>query len=202
MIKKPIVIFLNGGSSSGKTTLSHALQEKLEPPFLHIGIDKIISMMPHKHNDWVNSYESAPTHHKEGFWFESKKNNNAETEHELKMGPLGKNISLLLVDIVETMLQSGHNLIIDEVVTDHKFFNTWKERLKEYPTLFIGLTCNRNILEQRERERGNRMIGSALQQSKVIHLNKEYDLMIETSDKTTHELAHSIITHLIDHSFF
>jgi len=36
------IIYLNGPSSSGKTTLAKALQDVFEEPFLHVGIDKII----------------------------------------------------------------------------------------------------------------------------------------------------------------
>ena len=35
------IIYLNGPSSSGKTTLAKALQHAFEKPFLHVGIDKI-----------------------------------------------------------------------------------------------------------------------------------------------------------------
>jgi chloramphenicol 3-O phosphotransferase len=39
------IIYLNGPSSSGKTTLAKALQDAFEEPFLHVGIDKIIDRM-------------------------------------------------------------------------------------------------------------------------------------------------------------
>ncbi len=42
MNASPIILVLNGPSSSGKSTLSNLLQEKLKDPFLHIGIDKMI----------------------------------------------------------------------------------------------------------------------------------------------------------------
>lgn len=46
------IIYINGPSSSGKTTLAQALQQELEVPFLHISIDRIIGMMPNKLNNW------------------------------------------------------------------------------------------------------------------------------------------------------
>jgi chloramphenicol 3-O-phosphotransferase len=46
------IIYSNGPSSVGKTTLAKALQQKLGQPFLHIGIDKVIEMMPDKLNNW------------------------------------------------------------------------------------------------------------------------------------------------------
>jgi chloramphenicol 3-O phosphotransferase len=36
------IIYLNGPSSSGKTTLIKVLQHVFKEPFLHVGIDKII----------------------------------------------------------------------------------------------------------------------------------------------------------------
>jgi chloramphenicol 3-O-phosphotransferase len=36
------VMVLSGASSSGKTSIVHALQEVLEPPYLEAGIDKFI----------------------------------------------------------------------------------------------------------------------------------------------------------------
>ena len=42
------IIYLNGPSSSGKTTLAKALQHAFEEPFLPIGVDKIIGWMPEK----------------------------------------------------------------------------------------------------------------------------------------------------------
>jgi chloramphenicol 3-O phosphotransferase len=46
------VIYLNGASSSGKTSLSKKLQDILPDNYLHIGIDTLISMMPQKTNNF------------------------------------------------------------------------------------------------------------------------------------------------------
>ncbi len=40
------VIFLNGASSSGKTTIAHMLQDRLEVPYLHMTIDAFSEMLP------------------------------------------------------------------------------------------------------------------------------------------------------------
>ena len=41
-----IIIILNGTSSSGKTSVLHALQDLLEEPYLEAGIDKFFSCFP------------------------------------------------------------------------------------------------------------------------------------------------------------
>ena len=40
------IIFINGTSSSGKTSIVRALQDLLDKPYLEAGIDKFIFMMP------------------------------------------------------------------------------------------------------------------------------------------------------------
>lgn len=50
------IIYINGPSSAGKTTLAHAVQEEMEQPFLHIGIDRVIGMMPEKLNNWEGGH--------------------------------------------------------------------------------------------------------------------------------------------------
>lgn len=45
------IIFINGTSSSGKTTLIKALQKQLRDPFLDMGIDRFIWMLPSRYLD-------------------------------------------------------------------------------------------------------------------------------------------------------
>ncbi len=50
------VIFLNGTSSSGKTSISLELQQILDEPYLHISVDKFLYMLP---VDYLNGGKSA-----------------------------------------------------------------------------------------------------------------------------------------------
>jgi len=43
------IIFLNGTSSSGKSTLIKGLQAALDEPFLELGLDKFIWMLPKRY---------------------------------------------------------------------------------------------------------------------------------------------------------
>lgn len=53
------IIYLNGPSSVGKTTLAKAIQEAFEEPFLHMSFDKVIGLMPQKMNNWTGGYASS-----------------------------------------------------------------------------------------------------------------------------------------------
>jgi len=43
------IIFINGTSSSGKTSIVRALQGLLEEPYLDMGLDKFIFMLPKRY---------------------------------------------------------------------------------------------------------------------------------------------------------
>ena len=45
------IIILNGTSSSGKTSIVNALQAILDEPYLEVGIDKFIFMLPGRYLD-------------------------------------------------------------------------------------------------------------------------------------------------------
>jgi len=80
------IIYLNGPSSSGKTTLAKALQHAFTEPFVHVGIDKIIGWMPEKVNDWTGG--EAPIRYS---W---KKSEDASGNpiQELQAGPYAQKI--------------------------------------------------------------------------------------------------------------
>ena len=61
------VIFLNGISSSGKTSIAKAIQYLAQIPFLHIGVDTLIEMMPAR-------YLSFASKAREGCYFEEHHN--------------------------------------------------------------------------------------------------------------------------------
>lgn len=104
------IIYLNGPSSSGKTTLAKALQKELREPFLHIGIDRVIGMMPSKLNNWDGGEESL-----QGFSWKQSVDETGHPIHELHMGPFAEKMSQTLKEIVLTLAKMGHHIIIDDV---------------------------------------------------------------------------------------
>ena len=60
-MKQGKIIFLNGASSSGKSTIARLLQERLEEPFLHMQLDAFIDMLPRVNDDLV--LKMAPGFH-------------------------------------------------------------------------------------------------------------------------------------------
>lgn len=168
------IIYLNGPSSSGKTTLAKALQQSFETLFLLVGIDKIISWMPEKVNDWTGGEASL------GFSWKKGKDFSGKIIHELQTGPYAKQIAKTFQEIVLLLAQKGHPIIIDDVSFGKQQIDEWKKLLKDFHVLWIGVNAPLDVLEQREKERGTRMVGSARAQYHKVHAGASYDLEIDT----------------------
>lgn len=179
------IIFLNGPSSAGKSTLSAFLQEKISVPYLHIGIDKVIGMMPPKLNDWTGGKKD------QGFWWEQGIDEEGHKIAHVQAGPYAKRISDLLREIVLTMVKNGHNVIVDEVSFDS--YKKWQEILVPFKVLYVGVKADTKTLKYREKERGDRMIGGARAQNAIVHKDKTYDLEIWTDQISLEEAAQKII---------
>ena len=169
------IIYINGPSSSGKTTLAKALQQEFDQPFLHIGIDRVIGMMPEKLNNWEGG--PAPL----GFSWKESFDEAGHPMHEIQTGPFARKMLQTLMEIVLTMARSGHYVIIDDVSFGKSQVDLWKKVLKDYRVLWVGITAPLTFLEARERERSNRIDGSARAQYSQVHKDIVYDLKFDSS---------------------
>src|ERR1700730_5238614 len=127
------IIYLNGPSSSGKTFLAKALQQELDQPFLHIGIDRIIGMMPAKLNDWDGG--CAP----QGFSWKSSVDETGHPLQEIQMGPFARKMDLAFREIVLSLARMNHFIIIDDVAIGKTDVDKWKDTLKNFKVIWIGI---------------------------------------------------------------
>lgn len=185
------IIYLNGPSSSGKTTLAKALQKEFDLPFLHIGIDRVIGMMPEKLNNW----EGKPA--LLGFSWKESIDETGHRVHEIQTGPFARKMVQTLIEIVLTMAKMGHYIIIDDVSFGKCQVDIWKEALKDYKVIWIGLKAPLDILEAREKERGNRMQGSARAQYFQVHKDVIYDQEFDTSKNPLETIVRTIKEHYV-----
>ena len=175
------IIYLNGPSSSGKTTLAKALQHAFDDLFLHVGIDKIIGWMPEKVNDWTGVEACL------GYSWKKDTDASGNPIQELQIGPYAEKIAKTFQEVVITLAKMGHHLIIDDVSFGKKQVDEWKELLKDFAVLWVGVNAPLSVLEQREKERGNRIVGSARGQFHKVHADAIYDLEIDTHHATLDE---------------
>jgi len=156
-MKKGLVIFLNGTSSSGKTTIAKALQDKLEEPFMYVSVDDFFHMYPEKYLNPTNQDEVIILSH------------------------LIPTVVSGLHKCVASLAQSGNNVLVDHVLQENGWLKECVENWKDLDVLFVGVRCPLRIAEQREKERGDRNIGTAQYQFERVHSHGLYDLEVDTS---------------------
>lgn len=170
------VIFINGTSSSGKTSILRSLQVVLEDPYLEAGIDKFIWMLPERYLDrplWDDVLGLAD---KAG-----------ETGHVLVRG---------MHHAIATLSEAGINVLADHVLVEQSWVEHCVRLFSELPAYLIGVQCPLEVLEEREKSRKNRTLGQAKLQYPVIHKYLVYDLEVDTSVLSPEECAQAILTRI------
>ncbi|TCP59363.1 adenylylsulfate kinase/chloramphenicol 3-O phosphotransferase [Tumebacillus sp. BK434] len=168
-MKKGKVIFLNGTSSSGKTSLTKKIQELSAEPYFHLSLDVYENMGPERHLErdyWGILNMAASAMHHSIATFSDR----------------GLNV------VVDTVLL--------EIPQEATWLPECAEVLHDYPVLFVGVHCPLPELERRELERGDREIGQAKWQWDKVHTHGLYDLEINTHETPSDACAAQIFAAL------
>lgn len=79
------------------------------------------------------------------------------------------------------LLEKADGVIVDHVITSERIFKQFLETAKPFNYLLVRVTCPLNVLLQREKERGDRCMGSAKNSYDYLYPKEGYDLIIDTS---------------------
>jgi chloramphenicol 3-O phosphotransferase len=178
MIGKLIV--LNGTSSAGKTTTARLLQEALEEDFMYISIDNFMQSMPRRfavisEADKVHGYQP-------GFIF---KYSDAQLV-DIHITKKGMNIMNLMYELVKMLCYLGVNVILDDMIFNDSIKKTTNLHFSELRKFQITVYCHPDERLTRERERGDRVIGTYMIGADFINTSK-YDYFLDnTGMKTPH----------------
>lgn len=182
------VIYLNGASSSGKSSIARELQKQLPDYYLYIEIDTFISMIPAKANRWD---ESEPC---DGFTWKEVVLPTGDKGMRVQSGNYGKCVDSAFHTVVLALLKSGHKLIIDDVADGINEVAVWNNQLSEFQILRVGVKCSLPELQRREHNRQDRMNGSGPEQYYRVHEGVEYDLTVSTDAHSPEECALKIVS--------
>ena len=155
-------IFLNGGSSSGKSTIGRRLQSALNGVWLLIGIDVLIWLLPVELTEGPSGFSVV--------------------DGEIHRGPAFRNVYQGFQHSVAALCRAGQNVIIDEVLIDGGADQAqWEIALTGIDTVWIGIRCDREVAIARESARGDRPIGIAARYAESVHQSVHYDIEVHTS---------------------
>ncbi|HUX78870.1 MAG TPA: AAA family ATPase [Alphaproteobacteria bacterium] len=181
------IIFLNGCSSSGKTTISKAIQHFAETPWLLIGVDTFIQMMP-------NQYTAFGEKASEGYAFIPGVNERGVTM-EVRSGPFGKAFFETAPYLVRTLADQGFNIIVDEVLLKNDtLLQRYISELRSHTVYFIQVTCDLKTMQEREITRQDRAHGLANAQFDIVHEEHyKYDMTVDTTRTSAFDCAQKIL---------
>lgn len=163
------VIVLNGASSSGKTSILNQLQGLLVEPYLNVGIDKFIWMLPKRYLDrplWDDVLGLAT-----------------------ESGAMGSRLFSSMHKVIQLLSLEGMNVVADHVMVEPEWVGECARLFSPLPAYFVGVQCPLEVLIQREFARKDRTLGQAEAQFPLVHKDMIYDLVVDTSLLSIEECA-------------
>ncbi len=176
----PHVVILNGVGSVGKTSTARALQAITAEPFLHVAMDAFLDMLP-----------ASLLGHPDGLVFETTQDQ-SQPSVAVRSGPVLDRAMRGMRHAVAAMAAQGNNLIVDHVMIRDGQDREYRALLSGFNVRLVGLFAPLDVLEARERQRGDREIGLARWQYERVHRGRSYDLEIDTAATTPLENAQRI----------
>lgn len=156
------IIFLNGTSSSGKSSIARELLGLLDGVYSHLSVDAFNAMRAQR--------ELVPQ----------------EFGAVLRRTRLGFHRS------VAAMAEVGNDLVVDHVLSEPWRLTDCLTVLRPEDVLFVGVHCPLPELERRERARGDREAGLAALQYDLVHAHGDYDLECDTTAASPRACAERI----------
>ncbi|MFJ5228195.1 chloramphenicol phosphotransferase CPT family protein [Streptomyces sp. NPDC088400] len=157
------IIFLNGTSSSGKSSVARVLLDILDDGiFFHLAVD---------------SFNAMRTKRELG---------SAELDTALRQTRMGFHRS------IAAMAEVGNDLVVDHVLSEPWRLLDCLTVLRPQDVLFVGVRCSLGEVVRREQARGDRPAGLAAHQYELVHSHGDYDLECDTSKTSARECAQQI----------
>ncbi|MYV39520.1 AAA family ATPase [Streptomyces sp. SID1328] len=157
------IIFLNGTSSSGKSSIARELLCLLDDGvYSHLSVDAFNAMRA------------------------QRELSRDEFDAALRRTRLGFHRS------VAAMAGVGNDLVVDHVLSEPWRLTDCLTVLPPEDVVFVGVHCAREELERRERARGDREAGLAALQYDLVHAHGDYDLECDTSTASPRACAERI----------
>lgn len=163
-MKPANIIFLNGTSSSGKTSIAKALQVKLPVLYMHVsGLD------------FLTFYDDRIWEDEQAYY----------RIRECTFSGMHASVAALA--------RAGNPVILDHILHIHGWLEELVELCDGLDVYFVGVRCPTEVAEERENQRSDRQTGTARGQSYQTHRHGLYDLEVDTSVLSVDECVDEII---------
>ena len=159
----PTAIILHGTTSSGKSSIAKALQATAPVPAFHISLDAFVTMS-------------------------NRRDMRSDAERGQAYGIHCENLRSTLARVAHTQF----DIVLDLVLRDQTEMDACLQVLRGRPTYVVRVWAPLDVLEQRERSRGDRAPGMAREQIDHPAYQRPYDLEVDSSLCTPEEGAAAV----------
>ena len=156
------VIFLNGTTSSGKSSIAEPLLTMLSRPYFYFPVDAVNAMRA--------KVEIPPE----------------ELDGVLERTVLGFHRA------VAGMAAAGNDVLVDHVLRERSWLLDCLQLLEGVDVVLVGVHCSADELYRRERARGDRQPGRAAYHLTRVHRDVEYDVEVDTTSTSALDCATQI----------
>lgn len=184
-----MIIFLNGGSSVGKSTIAREMMRQSDRPFLYFSVDHLV-------NFWIDekfvAFENEP---KEWFYHERALDETGNVEVRIIDGPNALQLHWDMIEAISVLIKKGYDFIIDEVLWDESIFNRYIPALSSANRVYmVHVVCDLVECERREKKRNDRFEGLARGLYNQVYKDfPYYDFVADTTGAKKEIMAAEIL---------
>jgi len=184
MVKGKLIV-LNGGSSSGKTSVARAFQELVPECWMHLGIDVFWYGIPQSQLDLAQvrpEYYTWDVVEADGLpWL------------SLTPGPLLDKAMRARYLAIRAFLEEGINVVTDDLIWKRDWLVDFLRIFEGYQVWLVGIHVSDDEGTRRESERDLRVAGSNRGSARAAHTDAEYDFELDTTGIPVPTLARKLL---------
>ncbi|WP_439663193.1 chloramphenicol phosphotransferase CPT family protein [Lentzea sp. HUAS TT2] len=160
-----MIVFLNGTSSSGKSSIAAELLKVLDTPYFAMAVDDFGAMRSVERTLELDgpAQQELLRRTRAGF-------------HRAVAG----------------MAQAGNDVVVDYLLSEPWRLEDCLDVFTGLDVVLVGVHCPPDELERRERARGDRVPGTAVKQLQSVHQHGLYDFEVDTGAGSPRECALAI----------
>lgn len=187
------VVVLNGGSSSGTTSIARALQRLLGPTWMTLGVDDLVRALPggEEIDELARLRRTGEEPARDGGPLHLGSDGSVSVGEDFRRAEAAWYSGLAAIG------RSGTGLIVDEVFLDGASSRARLEvALSGLDVRWVGVRCSPEVAAARERRRADRVPGMAELQADRVHQGIAYDLVVDTTSTGAAECARAIASQM------
>ncbi len=181
-LRWPDLIYVNGPSSAGKTTLCRGLQSAIPVAYLCIGFDDFVFTSAPRYYLGADTLVQTSTddYTAQGVEMVTTSAPGEPVSITAVFGPVFRRLILSMPAAVRALVDGGNHTIFDDVLHDPEMYANRQQAFAGLEVFTVGVRCDLAVLEERERSRGDRVLGRARGLVDVVHSFCDYDVVVDT----------------------